>query len=460
MIPTFSDRGTTAGARAFRRGLWSTIALLGVVAFGAGLMTLTQGPQLRSITLDETSSIRSAGEITLRSDRALASVPQTSIRINPAIPFTVTQKDLDLRLILDEPLLAGTDYEIEIDGVEPASLGASGSWATSFSTPSEGLAYLRAAGVDTELVRLVLDGSRPEVIYRAPGITSFAPVGAVFAVHRIWAGESLLELVEPSSGAVDRMALGPDVIVTGLANASWGTSLIIKLDRKVEGKPEKGILALVDTLGSRTPEIVLGPDGDSLGVGKVAVSSVSGNIIVWLRDSSLVLFEPLTQTVIPLGSAAELWGFNSSGTSVIFVDALGTIALDVATRVETRIPVGQLEGYSVFHQLTTLSPQGLSYQRVLFPSVVGGPDFSLVTEGDAEGFHRHLLGSLSTPESVGDLQLSPNGQYLAVEINPIATALGYPGLSDDLIRASTELVILDLAQDTVLLATPGFSFAW
>ena len=138
MIPTFSDRGTTAGARAFRRGLWSTIALLGVVAFGAGLLTLTQGPQLRSITLDETSSIRSAGEITLRSDRALASVPQTSIRINPAIPFTVTQKDLDLRLILDEPLLAGTDYEIEIDGVEPASLGASGNTSQPSTSGSSG----------------------------------------------------------------------------------------------------------------------------------------------------------------------------------------------------------------------------------------------------------------------------------------------------------------------------------
>lgn len=460
MIPTFSDHGTAAGARPFRRGLWSTIALLGAVAFIAGLLTLTEGPKLRSMSLDEQSSIRTAGEITLRSDRALATSPLASIRITPEVSFSVTQKDLVLRLILDEPLLAGTNYEVEVNGVEPASLGASGNWSASFRTPFEELLYLRAAGAETELVRVVLDGSQPEVIYRAPGITSFAAVGAVFGVHRIWAGESILELVEPNSGAVDRMALGPEIIVTSLARASRGTSLIIEVDRKAEGRQEKGILALVDTLGSREPEVVLGPGGNSLGVRKVAVSSESGNIVAWLRDSTLVVFEALTQTVIPLGSAAELWGFDSSGTSVIFVDSLGTIALNLSTGVETRIPAGQLDGSSVFHQLTTLSPQGLSYQRVLLPGFVGEPDFSLVTEGDAEGRHRHLLGSLSTPESIGDLQLSPNGQYLAVEINPVATPLGYPALSDDVIRNTTELVILDLANDTVLLSTPGFSFAW
>jgi hypothetical protein len=457
---TFSDRGTSTSARFFRRGLVATLVVLGMVVIAAGATTMAQGPQLRQATIDEQSAVRSAPVLTMRSDRAVAPVPPGSITVTPEASFQVEQGDVDLRIIFDHPLLAGTNYRVDVAQVAPKGLGARATWTTSFQTPTEELFFLRASGADTELVRLVPGAASPDVIHRAPGIVGFSKVGVVFAIHREWESQSILELVDPVSGAVDRIALSPDDVITGIASASWGTSLVVTLDTRVNGQVEKGVLALLDTVGSRTPEVVRGIGDEPLRVLKVSVSPVTGNVVVWLRDKTLLVFEPLTGVVIPLGDSAEFWGFDASGTDAVFVDSLGTIAVDVRSRDEIRIPAGQLEGFLVFHEQTTLSPRGVSYQRVMVPGVGDGPNFTVVTEAGDDGIHRRLVGSLTTPESIGSLQLSPNGQYLALELNPTAHPLGYPGLSDEVIRSGTVVVVLDVLTNTVVSTTPGYSFAW
>jgi len=458
---TFSDRGTNSGAQVFRRALVAIVVVLGLVIAVAGFATVAEGPQLRFVTVDQDSAIRTPGVVlSLRSDRALAEIPPTNVTITPEASFEVEQGDLDLRVVFTHPLHASTTYHVQVTGVQPRGFGASSAWTTSFETPEEEIVFLRAAGADTELVRFSLDSSSPEVVYRAPGIVGFSPVGVVYAVHRLWQNDSILELVDPVTGAADRIALSPEDRLTGIASAAWGTSLVITLDTRVNGQESRGVLALLDTVGPRVPEVVKGVDGRPLRVLKVAVSPVTGHVLVWLVDQSLIVFEPLTGVAIPLGTAAELWGFNSLGTSAVFVDSLGTVVVDIRTREEIRIPVGQLDGFPVFHELTTLSPKGESYQRVVVPGFVGTPDFVFITASGQDGFHRRIIGSATTPESIGALQLSANGQYLALEINSMATSFGYAGLTLENIRARSRLVIIDVMENAVILDTPGFSFAW
>jgi len=459
--PTFSDRGTRSGARAYRVGLVALVTLfLGVIVL-AGATTIAQGPQLRSAAIDQQSATRSSGTVlTLRSDRALASVSASAVVVTPEAEFEIEQGDLDLRIVFTHPLRAGLSYSVSIEDVRPRNLGAGATWTTRFQTPPESLAFLRAAGADTELVRFDFDSAQPQLLYRAPGIVGFAPVGVVYAVHRMVGQESVLELVDPISGGVDRIAIDPQDRIASIASASWGTSLVMTLDTTLNGQSLRGVVALLDTVGQRTPEIVTGADGRPLRALKAQVSPVTGNVLVWLVDQSLVIFEPLTGVVIPLGVATELWGFNSLGTSAVFVDALGTVSVDLRTREETRIPVGQLDGFPVFHELTTLSPQGLSFQRVVVPGFAQSPDFVVVTVSGDDGVHRFVLGNLTKPESIGSLQLSPGGQYLAVELNPLATPFGYAGLTKEEVRSGTRLVVLDVLEGNKLLETPGFSFAW
>jgi len=459
--PTFSDRGTTTGAALYRRGFLGILVVFGLVIGFAGFSTLVQGPQLRGSSIDEATAITTAGvALTLRSDRALAQVPQSAVVVTPEAEFELDQSALELRVVFTHPLRSGTNYTVQVTDVKPRNLGAGTSWRSTFQTPQQDIVFVRAAGAETELVRFFLDDSEPQVVYRAPGIVGFAEVGVVFAVHRQWEDQSILELVDPQSGGVDRIALSPDDRLESIASASWGTSLLVTLDTTVDGQPLRGVVALLDTVGQRIPEIVRGADGRPLRALKVQVSPVTGNVLVWLLDQSLIIYEPLTGVAVPLGTAAELWGFNSLGTQAVFVDALGTVSVDIRTREETRIPVGQLDGFPVFHEMTTLSPAGLSYQRVVVPGFAEGPDFVVVTVADEDGLHRRLVGNLTTPESIGTVALSPNGQYLAVEINSLSTPFGYAGLTQENIRQNTRVVILDVQDQVQIVDTPGFSFVW
>jgi hypothetical protein len=311
---TFSDPESYTTARGYRAGLIGTVVVLVLVVSGALSFTLADGPRLRSTTIDAASAVTTSGvTLTLRSDRALAPLSADSITITPEAPFTLSSTDLDVRIVFDYPLLSATTYRVTIDTVSPRGWGATSQWSTSFDTPVSDFLYLRPAGADEELVLYALDGTGPQVIYRAPGIISFTRVGNVYAVLRSVNGETFIELVEPESGAVDRIPSSPGVTLISMARSAWGTSLVVTLDSTEDSGAGRS-LALVDTLGQRTPEIVTGVDGEPLRVLKVAVSEVSGNIVVWLRDQSLVRFDPLTGVVVPLGVATELWGFDATGS--------------------------------------------------------------------------------------------------------------------------------------------------
>lgn len=462
MSLTFSDPGHNSTQRSYRRGLLGTIVVLVLVVIGALSATLTEGPRLRSTTIDEDSSVQSRGvSLALRSDRALAPIQVGSIRISPEASFQLESTDLEVRIAFDYPLRSATTYRVSIDSVEPRGWGAQSAWETSFTTPPSDFIFLRAAGAEEELLRYSLDGTGAQVLYRAPGIVSFTRVGRVFAVAREVVGETFIELVEPESGAVDRIPAAPGLALASMARFAWGTNLVVTVDTD-EGGPggTPGALALLDTLGQRVPEVVRGADGMPLGVLKLAVSEVSGNIVVWLRDQTLVRFDPLTGVVVPLGVATELWGFDATGESAIYVDALGTVMKNLRTSEEKRILAGNLEGFPVFHEFTVAAADGTTFQRVTIPGIAGGPPFSVVTRDDGAGQHERVIGSLGIPQSVGSLGLSPNAHYLIVELNDASSAVGFPGLAPETVRNETRLVIWDVAAGVVYAEEAGYAFAW
>ena len=461
MSLTFSDPGSTSTRKTFQRAVWVLAIVFVLIASGATALTLSEGPRLRDVVIDEASSIRTSGAtLALRSDRAVSSVTRDMVSVTPAAHFEVESSDTVVRVIFAEPLLAATQYSVAISGVSPRGLGAVSDWRTSFTTPAEELLFLRSAdGVD-ELVRLRLDGQPSEVLYRAAGIRSFAAVGVVYAVLRSVDGDTFIELVDPVSGGVDRLATTPGFDINQMATSAWGTSLILTVDFSGSGRTVPNALAVLDTVGLREPEIVAGLDGQPMGVLKKSVSSVSGTVVVWLRGQDVVRFDPLTGIVVPVGTATELWGLDALGDRVVAVDALGTLARDLATGEEIRVPAGRLDGFPVSHEFTVMAPDATSYQRVTVPGFDDGPPFFVVTVDDGDGVQRRIVGSLQTPESIGPLGLSANGQYLVIAYNKNPHPLGFAGLLPDVVREETSLVIFDTHANAVYATEPGYSFTW
>ncbi len=462
MSLTFSDRGARPGDRPFRAVVVAVVTVLSVMIVGVGAWSMLQGPKLRDVQIDESSLHQRAGAfVSLRSDRAISSVRGDQVRITPDAPFTLEDDGLNVRLTFEQPLLANTEYRIDIVGLRPAGLGQEGSWSTTFQTGSFDFLFLRDTGDSREIHRAVPGVAGTEVLYRAPGIVAVAPVASVVATLREVEGEKVLELIDPASGVAERVVLPPGYDIVGLASASWGTTLVtIANVTEGVGEPVFGALVLLDVLSDRTPEIVEGFSGDPLSLRSVAVSPQSGEILVWQKNQELVRFNPLTKVVLPVGTASELWGFDSLGTEALYVDGLGTLSQNLTTGELTRVPVGEFEGSTLRHQKFVLAPGGLRLHRAQLPGLGDGNPYSIVTREDSEGIHTLVTGSLDRPGSVGNIGLSPNGQFLLVEFHPESSPLGYQGLSAQQIAEGTVIRVVDLRDNLVVGEFPGFGFVW
>jgi hypothetical protein len=126
----------------------------------------------------------------------------------------------------------------------------------------------------------------------------------------------------------------------------------------------------------------------------------------------------------------------------------------------TRVPLGEVNGFTLSHEKTTVAPDGTTVQRAVLPGIDGGNPFMVVTRDDGSGVHQVLTGSLSSPESVGAIRLSPNGQYVLVEHNTVSTPLGYVGLSARQVAVGTVVRVIDVATNTVVDEFLGHSFIW
>ncbi|MBT5576709.1 MAG: hypothetical protein HOJ98_06275 [Microbacteriaceae bacterium] len=462
MSLTFSDRGVSPGQTSFRTLVIALISLLSVVIVGVGAWSMLQGPQLRDVQSDDQSLHQRAGAfVALRSDRAIEPVDIDQVRITPDAPFDLEDDGLSIRLTFEQPLLANTNYVVEVTGVRPTGFGQESAWSTSFTTGGFDFVFLREVGDIREVHRAVPGAPGTEVVYRAPGIVSVTPVASVLAVLREVGEETWLELVDPTTGVAERIVMPPGFQVVDLANASWGTTLVtIANVTEQPGGSVFGALVLIDVLSDRTPVVVEGIAGDPLSVRTVAVSPQSGEILVWQKNQELVRFNPLNSVVLPVGTASELWGFDALGAQALYVDGLGTLSQNLSTGELTRVPRGEFEGISLRHQKFALAPSGLRVHRAQLPGLGDGDPYSIVTREDAEGVHTLVTGSLDAPSSIGNIALSPNGQFLLVEVNPDSSPLGYQGLTAEQIAVGTVIRVVDLRENTVVGEFPGFGFVW
>lgn len=462
MTLTFSDRGTTPGALSFRALVVTIIATLAFVTVGVGVWSMVQGPQLRGVVTDEsTLHQRSGATLSLLSDRAIESVTSDQIQITPATSFAFEDDGLGIHLTFLQPLLADTQYQVKVSGVRPQGWGQEGSWEATIRTGGFDFLFLRETGGTREIHRARPGEQGTQVLYRAEGIVAMTSVASVLAVLREVGDESWLELVDPTSGLAERIVTPPGFEVVDLANASWGTTLVAVANvTETSDDSVYGALVLLDVLSDRSPRVVRGIAGDPLSVRSVEVSGGSGEILVWQKNRELVRFNPLTEVVLPLGTASELWGFDALGTHALYVDALGTLAQDLATGQLTRVPRGEFEGIGLRHQKFALTPSGLRIHRVQLPGLGDGDPFSIVTREDDEGIHTLVTGALDTPGSIGDLSVSPNGQFLLVEVNSASSPLAYQGLTAREIATDTVVRVIDLRDNSVVGEFPGFGFVW
>ncbi|MFT4029906.1 MAG: hypothetical protein QM675_08515 [Protaetiibacter sp.] len=462
-----------AGRRRFVRSWVATVAVLSVTAGVLGAASVAQGPRLSSATLNTVAAVERAGQrLVLQADQPLATVTADAVEVEPAAPVELTADGEQLTIRFTGLLRYGTEYRVKV-AVNSAATGASGRLEYRFATPdvatysldrhdpaddetnSDGTA---TAGTD-RVVRHSLSGATPDtVVVEAPRIQEYAPVGSVLAAVVLADDDTpSLELVSPEDGLVTEIPTPQARGIRALRVASGG-DLIGYI---VDGDDGTGTLYLLDLEdASWVPIEVAGPAGTPLAALDWAFVPGTTSVVVQADDEQLYLVDPVAgTTATPLGQHAELRGFLPGTVQLVVADPDGGAIIDLSDGSTTAlalpapsVPDGLYPDAFVLTSPTSFvelynDPMGLSDAGAR----------SILYAVDADGT-RELFRPATATSRIGAVCLSPNGQYLSVEVVPGgATPDDYPNAPG---WSGTTIYYVDAETGTFSRGVTGMSADW
>ncbi len=455
--------------RRFRRLFWMLSAGLAVAAAVLLGVSSLQGPRLSSATVDTTRvTEQPAQQLRLFANQPLADIDAAQVVVTPETPVSTTVDGALLVVQFEQRLHTDTEYTVEVRDVTAVGRGASSTIEHRFTTAPGELVYLDRGETVDEVLRAPLAGAgRGEVVHAAEGIQHMAPVEGVLVLARDAAGgTSVLESVQTSSGVVQNLRLPDGVRVDALIAPPVGTLLGVvfssaPLEGEQQGVPEyASTLGVVDLAGDGTVAVVPGLDGGQLAVDQGWFLPDGTTMIVHGRDQTVQRVELLTGLVLPIDQVPTAYGISSDATRLTGADAFGGIIVDLDSGEQSRLDPSPLEGEFAFGGEALLTAGELRVQKIAIPDASGGVFRSALIADDGSGASRLLYRTPDDRGSLGELSLSPNDQYVAIEVTPSVEDAQNDGRVVNSRPTSITLVIVDVASGVVVRTLEGFSPRW
>lgn len=452
--------------RRFERTFWMLVATLTLIAAVFLLLGSLQGPKLSSAIVDPARVTEQAGQqLRLFANQPLGEVTPDQVTVTPAADVSVTVQG-DLMIVqFEQRLRFGTEYLVEVRDVSAPSRDATSTFTHRFTTAQAGVLYLDRGDDVDEVLRAPLDGEgRGEVVLAAPGIQHIAPIENVVVVARdADDGTSVLESVA-ADGGVQPLTLPEGVRVDRLIVPPSGTVLgmvLTTVEPESSELPLDSALAIVDLAGQGIASIVPGLDGEPITTLNAAFLPDAVTLIVHAFDQSLLRVE-LTEPplALPVGQIPEMYALSTDGTRITGSDAFGGVVVDLATGDESRLDPSLVEGELAFGGQAILTSTELRVQKVAIADVVTGAVRVVLVADDGSGVARVLLRTIDDRGSIGDFTISPNDQYVAVEVIPSVEDAVPDGRPVNGRATSVTTVIIDIASGTVVRTLEGFSPIW
>ena len=462
MSPTSTDAG--ADERRFRRALAFTVATLAVlciVFLGLGYL---QGPKLASAQVDvDAVTSQSGQQLRLFANQAVAHVDEKQVSVTPAVPFSVSTTGDVIAVQFDQRLDYATNYTVSVAGVTSVYLAQPATVDYSFTTGTPDLFYLDRGEPDDAIVSTGISGAARQVIYSARHIQDFAVLATTFAVVTLADDHtSSLSLVSRAGDVTEPLLLPDTGSIRDLDAAASGSLFGFTLTSAAAGLGQLNASTLYTydiTTGRRTVEPVLGLDGRPMNVLGWQFVPGTNTIIALNIDRSLILVDPATKTVTPLGQYQELDKVSPDGSVVTVTDSNGAASYDLATGTETRLTASPLQGAQGFLGATQVLANGDRVEKVVIPDATGTRFSSLLVYDDGTS-SRVLYQTPNGLGSINDFSVSPNGQYVAIETVPDAASSVSDGYYYDARATSVTTVIVALDSGAQTRSVEGFALQW
>ncbi|CAN5408524.1 hypothetical protein BH09ACT1_BH09ACT1_08700 [soil metagenome] len=465
MIPISTEAGPQKRtAKGFHRTLLATILVLVLLAVTFVTLDYFQGPKLSSASIDTTQAVSQSGQqLRLFSNENLADVPARNVHITPAVGHSVSTTGQIIAVVFTQRLRYATTYTVRIDGVTSIYQNRPERFTHTFTTAAASVEYLDRAdpkvGGDDRIVRTGLVGSASTVVYSAPKIEAFATFPAATAVVTADSdGTSSLSLVSedrlkieplelPAAGMIRNLQASPDAGLLGFEFTS--------------ADPTAGYhdtLLAVDLTGAHTILPVLGVGGKPLEVDGWSFLSGSTKVVAHTVDNAVVVVDVTSPTsVTPLGQFAKLDGGSPDGGSVVIADSLSRLVYRLADGTKTRLPVLEWGKQQTFGGGVVLLDGTSRIQQVVVQNAGNYTSYIVAEKGKRVRivYRNEVAGG-----AIDGFSVSPNGQYLAVTVDPNVSTSVSDGYAVDARPTSVTTYVVDIATSSVLRSFAGFDVDW
>ncbi|MFI8632871.1 hypothetical protein ACIGEP_09780 [Microbacterium sp. NPDC077663] len=441
-------------ARGFSLRVVAVVAVLGVVAVAAGVVTTLQGPRVTSVQSDAVAAVSSAGSrLIFETTQSLQKVDAAQVTVTPAAAFTVDTSGRSVGLRFTDPLWDETTYSIRIDGLAGVGGGPTSTIEESFTTPKLHAFVLQRNEAADKIYRVDLAGDATEV-FAADHIEDFRATAGHLVVSTLEDGVSRLIVTRADGSHPQELTLPGAGIVTNLQSAERGNTIGYTFTD-----------ADISASGGRESLLFSGSTADPTAKpAEVAVSGADPRVEDWRfvpgTDSILMLtFDGALSLVSPSGGApVELGnaiGIDDIAGTTAFIERVdGPAVVDLSSADENPLPptpeeLGQTGSVTALSDGSTL--------RALTPFDGMTPLATTITRVDADGAATPVA-EVAPTDALLQTCVSPSGRYAALVVAPNVVENTYDGYTLPLpTTLETRIYALDGTQVVVL---RGFDVSW
>jgi hypothetical protein len=462
----------------FSRLTVGLILVLALVATGLGVINAVQGPRLSFGEVNPQALItRAAQRLILHANQPLAAVSADKLTIFPTATVGVSTDDNAVTLQFATSLNYHTEYSVSVD-VRSASTGIEGKLEFSFTTPDIDVYSLLRDTENSESVQDNSDQDNPDqvlrhslagansnsVVFEAPKIQEYARlIDRIAVVTLDEENAPTLMLTQPSQLPTTVVDTANASIIRQLRSDDSGTifGYVLGGGQETAEGPSSRLFLYDLTNGTGLPEEITGFAGRPLTVMNWMFVPGTTSIVVQADDQQLYLIEAAAREApTPLGQHMEMRGFIPNTLQLVVADPLSGSLIDLASGTTTvlDLPEPELLADRYPGKLVLLDESRfIELFTLIGTDAAGGQGGSELVINGTNGTIT-LFSTALTGGTIRNYCLSPNGEYLAVEVT---SAEGrpdyYPSVSG---FSATTVVFVRLGDGSSSRSVSGFMPDW
>ena len=451
MSPISTERG-------YWRGIGITLVILLVLCGTLFAVGAAQGPKLSNVQLDVARA--STQQVRLVANQSVATVAESQVKVSPAAPFTVDTTGNVIAIVFTSPLDYHARYSVTVSGVRSPARDTESKFETTFSTRDATVYYLDR-GQDAD--RIYVSGIIPaehRVVYQADTIMEFAVVGKVLAVVTRDADRiDALSLVQLNSTIVEEIALPDDGWVTQV-QASDSALTLGFVFTSVGDSDYVRTLFTVQLASGRELVPTMDLQGQPIHVMGWQFRPGTETLVVLDSSGALAVIDPSApEAQLPLGDYLALSHISADGSTVTASDQFGFSTLTVDGLRADRLPPSLIDGKEPYLSEAQVLSDGSTIELVLIYFVDTGRFDSYLVRDDGT-ISTPIYGEKGSNAMILHFTVSPNEQFVAIEIDPNTTTSQDDGYIGNSRPDAVTTVVVDLATGSPVASFDGFALHW